>query len=213
MGIKLKIQKEVIEDRSLQNLIVTNLVTIVIALIEGWSLSPILWVYWFQSVTIGIFSFVRIWELRDFSTEGFTLNNKKVAPTKETKRSTAIFFAFHYGFFHLGYFFFLVFGRGVDRNQFMFILLNALLFFGNHLKSYLYNCSKEQVKQNIGTLMFYPYLRIIPMHLTIILGSMASIAGVGLIFFMILKTISDAAMHTIEHRVLRRGKGFKLKEV
>ena len=49
--------------------------------------------------------------------------------------------------------------------------------------------------------MFTPYLRIIPMHLTIILGATLG-GGAGLIVFGILKTIADAIMHVIEHKRL-----------
>lgn len=54
----------------------------------------------------------------------------------------------------------------------------------------------------LGTLMFYPYLRIIPMHLTIIFGSMMGEGKV--VLFMILKTVSDAAMHMVEHALFRK---------
>ena len=50
--------------------------------------------------------------------------------------------------------------------------------------------------------MFYPYARIIPMHLTIIFGS--SFGGT-LPLFLVLKTFADAIMHVVEHNVLRKG--------
>jgi hypothetical protein len=51
--------------------------------------------------------------------------------------------------------------------------------------------------------MFYPYARVIPMHLTLTLGFFISSP---LLFFLLLKTLADAIMHVVEHRVLlRRG--------
>lgn len=47
--------------------------------------------------------------------------------------------------------------------------------------------------------MFYPYARIFPMHLTILLGATT---GVPLLMFLVLKTIADGVMHVVEHRVL-----------
>ena len=48
--------------------------------------------------------------------------------------------------------------------------------------------------------MFFPYLRILPMHLTIIVGGAIGSAGTGaLLFFLVLKTIADVIMHRIEH--------------
>ena len=50
--------------------------------------------------------------------------------------------------------------------------------------------------------MIYPYARIIPMHLTIIIGATFVNA---LPFFLVLKTFSDAVMHVVEHKVIRKG--------
>jgi hypothetical protein len=57
----------------------------------------------------------------------------------------------------------------------------------------------ERKKQNIGSLMFMPYVRIVPMHLMAASGAVVS-AG-PLIIFLLLKTVADLAMHTIKHRV------------
>ena len=51
--------------------------------------------------------------------------------------------------------------------------------------------------------MFHPYIRIIPMHITIVAGSI--FASAMLPFFLILKTFSDVLMHIVEHRIIRRG--------
>lgn len=82
-----------------------------------------------------------------------------------------------------------------------YILPTALLFLGNHLFSYFYNRPRDTGRQNIGALMFYPYARIVPMHLTIILGFFLS--G-DLLLFLLLKILADAIMHVVEHRVLLR---------
>jgi hypothetical protein len=56
--------------------------------------------------------------------------------------------------------------------------------------------------RNIGALMFIPYLRIIPMHLTIIFGALLGNGG-GVLLFGALKTAADVAMHKVEHRMLQ----------
>ncbi len=51
-----------------------------------------------------------------------------------------------------------------------------------------------------GILHFFPYLRIIPMQLTILPGG--ALGGHGpasLLFFLLLKTAADVAMHMLEH--------------
>ena len=56
----------------------------------------------------------------------------------------------------------------------------------------------------MGRAMFLPYARIVPMHLTIIFGSvllsLTTTPKVVLVFFLLLKTAADLAMHFSEHR-------------
>jgi len=54
-----------------------------------------------------------------------------------------------------------------------------------------------------GKLMMLPYLRIIPMHLTLICGVLLGGAGT-VMFFILLKTAADVALHYLEHRLLGR---------
>ncbi len=202
-------KRNLLTDPSLWLLLFSNLVTIFFATKEGWNVSTILWVYWFQSITIGFFNFVRILQLKEFSAEGFKINGQPAESTQRTKILTAFFFLVHYGFFHLGYMIFLLAGtfakpftQSVGSIEWKLIFLAALLFFINHLFSYFYNRPTDTKKQNIGNLMGYPYLRIIPMHLTAIFGSFFVNA---LPFFLLLKTFSDAVMHVVEHKVIRKG--------
>jgi len=59
---------------------------------------------------------------------------------------------------------------------------------------------------NIGTLMFLPYARIVPMHLVIVAGAVwtGRASGLALASFVALKTGADLIMHRAEHRMLRR---------
>lgn len=196
-------------DPSLWFLLFSNIATIFFAITENWNLSTIMWVYWFQSITIGFFNFIRILQLKEFSTKGFRISGRPVQPTQGMKLFTAFFFLFHFGFFHFGYLIFLligtfakIYGNTPNLAEVKYILLTALLFFINHLFSYFYNRPRDTKKQNIGSLMFYPYARIIPMHITIILGFVFSGA---LALFLVLKIFADAIMHVVEHNVLRKG--------
>ena len=200
-------------DRSLWSLLLANGVTILLAMVQNWDVLALMWVYWFQSVMIGFSSFRRIRSLGEFSTTGLKINGRPVAPTEETKNRIAFFFLFHYGLFHLAYFAFLLTfsaggmyngadGNGLSSADLVYIIPTALLFLANHVYSYFYNKPRDTGRQNIGTLMFYPYARIVPMHFTIILGGFLS--G-GLLLFLLLKTLADAIMHVVEHRILLRG--------
>ena len=211
-------------DRATLGIVASNLLTLVIAWRQDWPLALMLWPYWCQSVVIGWFARKRILALHTFSTEGFRINDQPVEPTPQTQRSTANFFALHYGFFHLVYFIFLLTmsamsgdtaasggGTQVIRPSFeriqgsdaLLILGLSLSFWFSHRASHREHIEADLRRvPNIGTLMFLPYLRVIPMHLTIILG-MALGDDWGRLLFGSLKTAADVLMHKIEHRWLQ----------
>jgi|SRR3989344_4934717 len=196
---KISYPKKYLTDFSLVSLLVSNVTIIILAIVENWDVATVLWVYWMQSVIIGFFQFLRILSLKQFSTEKFTINNQPVQPTQNTKVKTAFFFAFHYGFFHFIYavFLFTLFTRQPLDLSYLFI--GGLIFFVNHLFSYRHNkLLDEQKVQNIGKLMFAPYQRIIPMHIIIVFG--AALGQSTLIVFLLLKTVTDLALHMIKHR-------------
>src|SRR3989338_4230776 len=141
-------------DPSLLFLVLVNFVTIFFAVKDSWNLSTVMWIYWFQSITIGLFNFIRILQLKEFSTEGFKINGQFVLPTKHTKIRTAFFFLIHYGGFHFVYLFLIpisIFGKSSGNLDIKLIFLAALLFFVNHLFSFLYNKPRDTKKQNIGS--------------------------------------------------------------
>ncbi|MHC4498779.1 MAG: DUF6498-containing protein [Planctomycetota bacterium] len=97
------------------------------------------------------------------------MSGRPVPPTKGTKIQTAMFFLVHYGGFHLGYAVFL-FAR-LKSVQAAPIFAMASIFFLYQGFSFFYNRKwVDKRKPNIGRLFVFPYARIIPMHLTIILS-------------------------------------------
>jgi len=204
-------------------LIVTNLLVIYLAYTQNWSTQEILLLYWLQSVIIGIFQFIKILDLKKFSTEGFKINDQSVLPTIKTKYSTAIFFAFHFGFFHFVYLIFiLTFNSRITQNvsfrytiqngtysysssgtsltpisNFSTLIYPTLIFFVNHLVSFFSNRRIDrQSNKNIGAMMFAPYARIIPMHLTLIFGFAL---GIPKLFFLVIRGFVDFISHLLEH--------------
>lgn len=217
-------------DRALWAILGSNALTAAIALAANWSLLQLLWPFWVQSVVIGWFSLQRIRRLRDFRTEGFRINDRAVAPTAETRAKTAAFFALHYGLFHAIYLVFLI-GftasaadggsvsitntRTGEVSQVLMGELQALdwllfaalgvVFWRTHAASHREHVQADLAgRPHIGTLMFMPYLRILPMHLTLVLGLVLG-SGMATLLFLALKTAADAGMHVIEHALLRRG--------
>ncbi len=187
-------------DLSTLALVGANAVTIVVALAQKWPLSDVMWVYWGQSVTIGFFQFLRILCLRQFSTEGVTMNDRPVDPTPATKVHVAGFFAVHYGLFHAGYVFFLGADWGWPKGNLSLLAVCLATFSVNHAFSFAHNFKRDRSRRpNIGTVMMFPYARIIPMHIAILTGGLLAKTGAGLLLFLGLKTAADLIMHAIEH--------------
>ena len=191
-------------DSSVWALLGANLFALIIAFLQGWSLAELMLIYWAQSVIIGASYVARIRSLDKFSTKNFKINNKPVEPTESTKRQTAVFFTLHYGFFHFGYLMFIISTASGALFDLGFLLCTVAFAF-NHMFSYRYHRDMDRAgTPNIGTLMFTPYIRIVPMHLTIVLGE--SLAGTNnLLLFGLLKTAADAIMHVVEHKRLGHG--------
>lgn len=193
-------------DRSLWVLVAANVIALGLALYDGWRTVDLMAAYWAQSVIIGIANFFRIRGLDRFSTEGFSINDTPAQETPAVRRSTANFFALHYGLFHAVYFMFLSKSGGIEAFADRWFLVAAALFAVNHFFSYRVNAARDRRgRPNIGTLMFLPYLRVIPMHLTLLIGGLVIASPAALLLFGVLKTAADAAMHAVEHALLRKG--------
>lgn len=192
-----------LDRRSLVLLVAANVFTLVLALAQDWPIALLLWPYWVQSVVIGVFSYRRIMGLQRFSTEGFRINRRSVAPTDEARRTTACFFALHYGLFHLAYALFLSVQQ-MPARDWLWVGVAAVGFLYNHWQSFeRFHEADRQGCPNIGTLMFLPYLRVVPMHLAVIVGAAVPWTGAVLLFGL-LKTAADCVMHVAEHRILAR---------
>jgi hypothetical protein len=152
--------------------------------------ASIVWLYWFQSVLIGLFNFADMITVRNSSNDIFDQSGKKTS-----KGCISLFFLVHYNGFHFGYaIFILVMIKGkIDT---MFLLLGIVAFALNQIVQFIQHKRKEkQYSVNLSTMMFLPYLRIVPMHL-MILGP-AFFHWQASDIFLVLKTIADCLMFMI----------------
>lgn len=195
-------------DGSVYVLIAANVLALAIAYLTRMSLRELMLVYWIQSAIIGISSCVRILNLQRFSTENFKINDQPVEETSQSKWQIAGFFALHYGIFHVVYLAFIAFeGKASPHSGPAFgYFLCAMVFAANHGYSLLQNIRRDaHGRPNIGILMFLPYARIVPMHVTILAGGALYGGAYAFALFGFLKVVADVVMHTIEHHVFAKG--------
>jgi len=201
-------------------LLCSNIITIVLAVAGNWDAATVLFIYWAQSIIIGIFTVI---SLIRADTAALTADISQSAEgnvsvgmmnryfARYYKYFIAGFFTFHYGLFHVVYYEFIVdsgFFGVVDFSS-PEVWASCGLFFVNHLYSSLYYRHDERKGGGyIAEEFTYPYSRISPMHLTIIFGaiivSVLSAAGIEstlpvVVLFLVLKVYADLIMHIKKH--------------
>ena len=208
-GRILSLLRHIWTDLSAWALILTNLITISFAFVEHWAFSTIIWVYWCQTLIIGFFAFLRVISLTDFSYQG--VERIQLGVSLKPKVRSGIFFLAHFTIVQgcltliLGAF------LGPVTNQNGIILLSSsLLFFCNHLFSYVYNKKNERVvRKNIGFMVLRPYLRLLPLFVAFLFIGMIvaafflvgdkQLVPAAYIVLFVLKTGADVIAHTFEH--------------
>lgn len=183
--------KKIFRDPGLWMLIAVNCSLVWYYFHHPEAFTTLVWAYWVQSVMLGMFNILDILTVR-----------KIAVPVGEDSSSftrripTALFFLVHYGLFHLVY---SIFIYGIKpRYPFDFGLFEYCIFaffFGQLLTFIRHKKEQRTHAVNLGTMFFIPYLRIIPMHLTILLPSFLGMRSVGI--FLILKSLADVVMYIV----------------
>ena len=151
----------------------------------------LLWIYWCQSVLIGLFTFLEMISASQTETGDFKING---APPG--KGCAAWFFLGHYGFFHFGYLVFLATQNGFSRIDIRFFKIAMLCIFFSQVVFFVQH--KMQYRQHppqLGLLFTMPYLRIIPMHLTILLPSF--LGWQPSLIFIVLRSVFDVVGYIV----------------
>lgn len=187
-------------DPSAFSLIVVNLITIELALLERWQLAHVMRIYWWQSVIIGAFHFVRLLMLKHSHMEGPDESGGTSETTAGERIMTAVVFALIYGTMHVAYMRFI---RELPAEQLNdpLLLTVAIVAFGvNHLFSFLRNIEVDAHKwRSFPAMVRLAHWRVLPMHATVMLGAWLEPTHVGAAFFLALKTIADVVMHDVKH--------------
>lgn len=209
---------------SLLVLIAANIFPILGVFFFDYDVFSILLLYWTESGVVGFYWIIKLM-LTD--TQEITMN---VPQTKGAipfapgvyKLLLIPFFIIHFGIFMMVHLFILVFffgmegsflGFGIFRflsggflQEFIILWPGILLLFISHGYSLLQNYLRrdEHVAQNVQTIMFQPYRRIIIMHLVLVFGGFLIIATsqtiVLLILLICIKIGVDAIAHVKERQ-------------
>ncbi len=147
----------------------------------------VVWIYWLQSVIIGFFNFVDLLTIKNYDAGDIKVNGQPM--TEKGRGCLPWFFAVHFGIFHLVYMIFIAVYLGINVDK-RFFLIGVAAFLSESLSSFIRQKNAgQQMKFEIGSIFFLPYLRVIPMHL-MIMGSVFLHVQPSLIF-LVLKTIAD----------------------
>lgn len=183
-------------------LIASNVVSIYFAVTQNWSLGTVAWVYFLQSTVIGFFNFFKILSLKKFRSSGFGEENKPVQPNSlKVKIFTALFFVAHYGFFQLFFAVTLLEDHGAFSGLLKdpFFLITFVLFIINHFYSFVRNYHIDANRNlDISVVMAFPYIRVLPILVSCIMIASKAVDEKFILYFMIIKTIADLAMHILE---------------
>lgn len=198
---------------SVYALIFANLISIVGVIYAHWSVVDILFLYWTESVIIGIFNVLKMATVakhgrkKDLFGRIFDGIERVFLP---------VFFTIHYGGFMAGHLFFIwsfaYYAHYMEEINVDIPTLIATTAIGtvslviSHGYSFVVNywLSGERKKADISRLMLAPYIRVIIMQITLIIGMMLSMLFRSpiylLILFIVLKIFEDIAAHLAEHR-------------
>jgi hypothetical protein len=191
----MKALKKIITDPAFYTLVLLNIFFIYEYKDDPKKYNSIVWMFWCQSVLIGIFNFLDLLTTKSVDAKGFTMNDQPVDPQK-SRGCYSFFFLFHYEFFHFVYFIFLIVQLGaasIDVSFLKFALaaltVNLVIDFIRHKQEY------KNHQPRLSTMFFLPYLRIIPMHLMILVPSFLNIKPS--LVFLVLKALFDVVGYVV----------------
>ena len=200
---------DLLNDKSNLSLFLSNIFIIFLAVYYKWDFAEMLWIYWSQSIIIGIFQIIKIIDVKNYSTTGLTFNLTIKNPFL-VKLYLILFFIINYGIFHWVYYFFIRYAFKLEIVDYYPIIISCIIFLINHLYSFLSNRISDREKwKNLGQMVNLAYIRIYPMHFTLIFSGFISqylldnrkYQLIIIIFFLLIKAITDSISHKYEHNI------------
>lgn len=186
-------------------LVIANLALLGWAWHRDWGLADLLWPYWWQSVLIGGYTVARMVSLQHARTEGLVIppGYDPQQVVRGAKWIFAVFFAIHYGMFHLLYLGFIgaMPGTATGMGWLGWLVALVVLVGSQHLTFRDHRRRDASTPPNLVALMMLPYVRILPMHLIAVFGALLTGGTTALLVFGLLKTCADLAGLGYEQRI------------
>ena len=115
--------------------------------------ATVVWIYWFQSVIIGLFNFLQLLTFTNKMPGAVSIENTQGTVTRNGCQ--AWFFLVHYGGFHLAYFFILLFKFDVFSVKKIVLLIGIAVFLLESLLNFIsVKRDEKTVEVNMGILFF-----------------------------------------------------------
>src|SRR6185503_12803143 len=192
--------QKILRDPAIWALIALNLFFIYEVKDDPKQYTTVIWLYWFQSVMIGLFNFADMLTIKtkNIDVSNMTFNGRPATPAG-AKGCLPVFFLFHYGVFHFVYLIFLFVDFKISDTNFSYLGMAAAGVFLQQVIQFVQTKIKyTHASRRIASIFFTPYLRIVPMHLTILLPKF--LGWTPALTFLILKTAFDVIGHLITTR-------------
>jgi len=194
--------KKIFGDPSFWILLLVNLYCIYYFEKNPEGFSTIIWAYWIQSVMVGLFNFLDLLTVRNADMPNTSNMSNLMKKGSSSTGCSAFFFLFHYQFFHVVYAIFLLtqFKGPID---FFFLTITWAVICLELTMTFIRNKRLQKTMSvNYGKLFMLPYLRIVPMHITIL--APAFLGWKPSAVFLVLKMIADVIMYLITRSLYGR---------
>ncbi len=194
-------------------LLVVNLLPLAGAIFWGWNVFTLLILYWLENGIVGVFNVLKM-ALAQGPID--TRSGAPEMPSRASRLTLIPFFIVHYGIFWAVHGAFVLslpefiglggFDGETRGPRLDLVALGAIGLAISHGASFVFNYlgRGEYRTARLGILMFAPYVRLVALHLTIIIGGLLSIilgSPVGsMIVLVAIKIAIDLALHVREHR-------------
>lgn len=182
------------KDKSFFSLLISNILSIVLMVMNGSSIFTMGMVYLVQLIITGFFTYIRIIKMRGYDAGGLEVNGKKVSNSGEMNWQVANTFLLMYLFVMLFFFLFIMIGYfAIDL---WVVLIAGIVYFFNHLYSFKQNYKGLTTGGDMSSVVFNQFIR--AFSLILILPAIM-LSSFSIIPVLIIRAYADQMVHMAKH--------------